>query len=534
MKADLVLELKADSGIAFDEAWSPTGDLLVVAGLDHALHIWDVRSGKRMLSVPYPELLSCVDWCSAGRRLVSGSSAGEILVFEATSGAMLARVTGHTDEVRSIAFSPDARHVASGANGGTVRIWNSADLSPVGVIPVSDSLVRSVAWSADSSSVASGSADGVLRVWDARTGEGRGGLADHRAFIAEVAYSPDGRLLASASSDSTVRIWDLSARAYAAVLDGFDGWWVEGMSFSPDGQHLATIDQNGNIRIWHLGSQQVVLTLQAGGLSKTVSWSPDGCHLASGGPNSERVWALAQPGQRERKVADMASSRSEGWYPDPDGAHQLRYHDGTDWTVHVSNNGTMGQALRGAARGTAGGPHAGVTGQPVGAEPAIGADGRRTKQLAQEYGRACSAVMAAAQAAVAVANEASGAWTMAQQRPQHEISIQTFTRFAQSKEAEFAPLFRAFQTAVDAARTAGTKLSSQFNDRGEAELCLVVALDEQAYSEVDAAIQFLRVDAPSDARGFHDLIPGINQAIQTTPAFGEPGFPGNIYSHPAG
>jgi hypothetical protein len=173
-----------------------------------------------------------------------------------------------------------------------------------------------------------------------------------------------------------------------------------------------------------------------------------------------------------------------------------------------------------------------VTGQPVGAEFAIGAGEQRAQQLAREYGGACSAVMAAAQAAVAVANEAFGAWNMAQQRPQHEISIQNFTSFARSKEAEFAPLFRAFQAAVDAARAAGTELSSQFSDPGEAELCLVLALDEQAYSEVDAAIQFLRVDAPSDARGFHDLIPGINHAIQTTPAFGEPGFPGNIYSHP--
>jgi WD40 repeat protein len=267
---------------------------------------------------------------------------------------MVARVTGHTDEVRSVAFSPDARHVASGANDGTARIWDSANLSPVRVIPASASLVRSVAWSADGGSVASGGADGVLRVWDARTGEARGCLADHRGFIAEVAYSSDGRLIASASSDSTVRIWDLSARAYAAVLDGFDRWWVEGMSFSPDGQHLATIDQNGTIRIWHLGSQQVVLTLQAGGFNKTVSWSPDGCHLASGGPNSERVWALAQPGQRERKVADTASSRGEGWYPDPDGVHQLRYHDGADWTVHVADNGAMSQAPRMAAQGTGG------------------------------------------------------------------------------------------------------------------------------------------------------------------------------------
>lgn len=293
MKADVALELKGSSGIAFDEAWSPSGDLIAVAGLDDSLYVWDVSSGDRALSVPYPSLLTCVDWPSDGSRLVCGTSGGEILLFEASSGARVSAAAGHTDEVRSVAFSPDGRQVASGANDGTVRIWDGPGLTPATVIHASQSLVRSVAWSPDGSSVASGGADSVLRVWDARTGEARGGLADHRDFISGVEYSPDGRLLASASSDSTVRIWNLPARAYTAVLNEFDRYWVEGLSFSPDGRHLATIDQAGVIRVWQLDTPQVVLTVQAGSMNKSVRWSPNGRYLASGGYGMEQVWVLA-------------------------------------------------------------------------------------------------------------------------------------------------------------------------------------------------------------------------------------------------
>lgn len=31
------------------------------------------------------------------------------------------------------------------------------------------------------------------------------------------------------------------------------------------------------------------------------------------------------------------------WYPDPGGTHELRYHDGTQWTDHVSDHGRQGQ-----------------------------------------------------------------------------------------------------------------------------------------------------------------------------------------------
>jgi hypothetical protein len=47
MKADMVWTFAADSGgIAFDEAWSPSGTLLGVAGLDEGPQIWVVlRTG---------------------------------------------------------------------------------------------------------------------------------------------------------------------------------------------------------------------------------------------------------------------------------------------------------------------------------------------------------------------------------------------------------------------------------------------------------------------------------------------------------
>jgi hypothetical protein len=212
----------------------------------------------------------------------------------------------------------------------------------------------------------------------------------------------------------------------------------------------------------------------------------------------------------------MAHSSGADWYPDPDGVHQFRYHDGIDWTVHVADNGAVSQAPRMAAPG------------PGGASAGGAAELRPV--LALEYGRACSAVMAAVQAALEVANRAFGAWKTAQRRPQHEISIRNFTMYAQGAEREFAPLFSALQAAVDAARAAGIKLSGQFSDPDEAELFLAVMLDDETYSDVGAAIQFLKNDPPSDARGFHDFILRVNHAIEVTPACGEPGFPGNIYS----
>jgi WD40 repeat protein len=294
MKADMVWTFAADSGgIAFDEAWSPSGTLLGVAGLDEGPQIWDVSTGRRAVAASHPELVSCIAWSPDGARLIGGSSAGELVVFDTGSGAVLGKVVGHSGEVRSVAYSNDGHHVASGANDGHVIVWNAADLAKVTTISGHGAIVRSVGWSPAGHRLASGGHDSTVRVWDPETGAADGGLGDHQAWVTTVAYSPDSRLLASASLDSTVRIWDLAAGAYLCVLDDFDQWWVEGLAFSPDSKCLATIDQNGTIRVWRLDTQELMLTLLAGAMNKTVSWSPDARYLASGGAGGEQVWVLA-------------------------------------------------------------------------------------------------------------------------------------------------------------------------------------------------------------------------------------------------
>ncbi len=82
-------------------------------------------------------------------------------------------LSGHTDDVLSVAFSPDGRLLASGSWDNTIKLW----------------------------AVASGR--------EVRT------LSGHDSWVWSVAFSPDGLLLASASDDKTIKLWyvgDLTGR----------------------------------------------------------------------------------------------------------------------------------------------------------------------------------------------------------------------------------------------------------------------------------------------------------------------------------
>ncbi len=60
-------------------------------------------------------------------RIVTGSWDKTLKVWNAATGDLcLGPLTGHTDDVRSVAFSPDGTCIASGSFDQTIRIWDAS------------------------------------------------------------------------------------------------------------------------------------------------------------------------------------------------------------------------------------------------------------------------------------------------------------------------------------------------------------------------------------------------------------------------
>jgi WD40 repeat protein len=79
--------------------------------------------------------------------------------------------------------------------------------------------VRSVAFSHDSTRLASASGDNTVKMWDASSGACVQTLEGHSDDVNSVVFSHDSTRLASASDDNTVKIWDASTSACLHTLD---------------------------------------------------------------------------------------------------------------------------------------------------------------------------------------------------------------------------------------------------------------------------------------------------------------------------
>jgi WD domain, G-beta repeat len=146
--------------------------------------------------------------------LLVATAATAMLVLRTGTGsgrsAARGSPTGHTDDVTSVAFSPDSKLLASASLDHTVRLWNPRTGEPIGQ-PLSGHTghVRSVAFSPDGKLLASGSEDDTVRLWNPASGKAiRRPLTGHTGNVTVVAFSPYGKLLASGSEDTTVRLWN--------------------------------------------------------------------------------------------------------------------------------------------------------------------------------------------------------------------------------------------------------------------------------------------------------------------------------------
>jgi WD40 repeat protein len=194
-------------------------------------------------------------------------------------------LTGDTGYLYGVAFSPDGTLLAAISHDRTVRLWDVATGQTTRILT---GHMFGVAFSPDGTLLATTGEDRIIRLWDVATGQTTRTLTGHTNMVHRVAFSPDGSLLATTSYDGTVRLWDVATGQTTRILTGHTGF-VWGVAFSPDGTLLATASYDGTVRLWDVATGQTTRILT--GHMLAVAFSPGGALLATTGQdNMVKLW----------------------------------------------------------------------------------------------------------------------------------------------------------------------------------------------------------------------------------------------------
>jgi WD40 repeat protein len=206
---------------------------------------------------------------------------------------VVARLTGHTHPVSSLAFSADGSLLATAAGtgyfftfDGEARVWSTRDGSLVTSLGGHTGPITSVSFAPRTGVILTTSDDGYGRVW---TADGRllAVLRGHTKGIVSAAFAPDGRTIVTGSEDRTIRIWDagIGREPRAAGVASVTG----AAALSPDRTRLA-LDAGSRSVIWNLdtGKHTVLAGSRA---ASTISFDPRGRRVVVGSLGGARVFA---------------------------------------------------------------------------------------------------------------------------------------------------------------------------------------------------------------------------------------------------
>ena len=193
------------------------------------------------------------------------------------------KLTGHTEAVQSVAWSPDGHWIATGGFR-SLKIWDVATWREVKSLSASlIGNITALAFGADNTTLFAADGEpgvsGFIHRVSFVEGKILGTWKAHDDCIYGLRISPDGKLLLSGAADKLARLWNTSDNKLAAFYEGHTNH-VLAVAFNKDASLLATASADKEVKVWDVKSrEQAVMLGDKKQVYTSLAWTPDGAAL---------------------------------------------------------------------------------------------------------------------------------------------------------------------------------------------------------------------------------------------------------------
>ena len=231
-------------------------NLLVIGHNFEGIHVIDLNENKEIWSLKLTDQ-AIFDLKVFGTELFVGTGDGVLIIVDMLEKAIKKHIKLSSKSIRVIAVAPIKRQLALGLSDHSIKVLDLANENhPIANLSGHSNSVFALGYSPDEKTLISGARDAHLKFWKTINYTLEENIVAHMYAINYLSYREDGKYLATCSMDKSIKIWDVENRKLLKVIDkarnAGHGTSINKVLWSTYSGNIVSVSDDRTISIWQL------------------------------------------------------------------------------------------------------------------------------------------------------------------------------------------------------------------------------------------------------------------------------------------
>lgn len=235
--------------IIYDICFTPNGEAIGIAD-NKSVKVYSIVTNEliREFRNGHSGQILSIDISSDSTKLVSGGKDSTVVIWDFKEGRVLKSIKCN-GIITSVCLSPNSLYLAYGGSDNKVFVYDLANNKIVNTFSEHSDDITSIAFSPDGNYIATSSGDKLINIY--RNGALMTKLSEHKDWVRDISFNSEGTKLISCGDDGKIITWNISDISNPRITNDskhrFN--WILGVDFNQDDKTYAFVDFKGNAEI---------------------------------------------------------------------------------------------------------------------------------------------------------------------------------------------------------------------------------------------------------------------------------------------